>query len=99
MKTYISGQITGLPLADAEDNFLFAEQYLNNMGMQPVNPMKILPYDPKHEWQDYMVADIKELFTCEAIFMLSNWTHSKGARIERAIAVELGLHITYQPKY
>jgi hypothetical protein len=96
IRTYISGQITGLELDHATANFSEAYDDLCKKGYIPVNPMDILPYDPKHEWRDYMLADIKELFNCDAIFMLKNWTHSKGARIERAIAVEMGIQIIYQ---
>lgn len=87
MLTYISGQITGLKIEDAERNFIVAADHLrSNLGLTPINPMEILPYDPKYEWSDYMLADIKELFRCDAIYMLDNWEVSKGARIEHAIA-------------
>ena len=42
-----------------------------------------------------MLADIKELFSCEAIYLLSNWYLSKGARIEKKIAEELHLKIFF----
>lgn len=40
-----------------------------------------------------MVRDIEMLMGCEAIFMLPCWTKSKGARIEKMIAQEMGLKL------
>ena len=96
MKTYISGKITGLDLEDAKALFKEAADNLKEMGLTPLNPMEIIPYNEEFEWEDYMLADIKELFKCDAIFMLSNWKDSKGARVERAIAYEMDLTVFYE---
>lgn len=96
MKTYISGQITGLELSEAQAKFYSAEQHLLSQGYNPVNPMKVCPFNPEYKWEDYMIEDIKALFDCEAIYMLHGWHQSKGARIEHHIAKELGMHIIYQ---
>lgn len=94
-RIYISGQITGLDLKEAEQNFLNKEREVEKDGHTPVNPMKILKFDPKHTWEDYMLADIKELFSCHEIIMLPNWVNSRGAKIEHDIAKHLGLQIHY----
>ncbi len=96
MRTYISGKITGLDITVAKNNFKEAEESLKQIDLIPVNPMEIVPENKDFKWEDYMLADIKELFNCEAIFMLSNWKDSKGARIERAIALEMEINIFYQ---
>lgn len=93
MKVYISGKITGLPLETAKDNFQQVEDDLVKYGHDVVNPMKATPYDESMSWKDYMVKDIKLLLDCDAICLLDNWTSSKGARIEFAIAKELGLEV------
>ena len=36
------------------------------------------------------------MLDCEAIFMLSNWMHSEGAIIERAVAESLKFKILYE---
>lgn len=94
-KVYISGKITGLEYQDAFDNFERAEQEIKDLGGIPVNPMKIKHIE-NADWVDYMEKDIAELLRCEGIYMLNDWGNSKGARIERAIAIELGLSIVYQ---
>lgn len=95
MKTYISGKITGLTLEDAEALFQQAEDHILELKYEPVNPMKLVPYNPDLTWKDYMIADIEALMRCDACFMLKNWTESKGAQLEHTIAQSLGLHIEY----
>ena len=43
-----------------------------------------------------MVACIELLFKCDAVFMLDNWSESRGARIERFIAQQKKMEIFYQ---
>ena len=91
MKIYISGQITGLFIEEAKKQFKEAEVLLKEKGHEVINPFNIIPDNPNPKWEDYMLADIKELFSCEAIYFLNNWHLSKGARIEKRIAEEMNL--------
>ncbi len=93
IKVYISGQISGLIRDDAAKNFECAEKYLISLGFEVINPMKLNPYNPDWSWQQYMVEDIRELFECDAIFLLDNAMNSRGARIELRIASEMNLII------
>lgn len=94
MKIYISGKVSGLDLEEARAKFQLAEVRLRKGGFDPVNPMKINP-TPGLTWEEYMVEDIKHLFKCKSILMLPCWGESKGARIERAIALEHGIAVVY----
>ena len=94
-KIYISGQITGLDIQEASDIFQMAEFHLKNLGWSPINPMTI-KHDHDQSWESYMREDIKELMDCDAIFMLPNWTISKGAKVEHDIAKSLNIPIFYQ---
>ena len=96
MKTYLSGQITGLPEDQAFQNFADAQTYFESLNYEVINPM-LLPHNHDKRWKSYLREDIKALCDCEAIFMLSNFRNSKGARLEHHIAQELGLTIFYQP--
>lgn len=93
---YISGKISGLDTKQAAFLFYDAEIKLLQQFKNVINPMELVPYDPKLTWHYYMVKDIEALLQCDAIFMLKNWGQSKGARVERAIAIELGIEIIYQ---
>lgn len=94
-KIYISSKISGIE-DKAQQLFEDAEAYLREyLGFEVVNPMKI---EHKHDksWTNYMKADIREMMDCDAIYMLKNWTDSKGAEIERRIALDLGMKIIYE---
>ena len=96
-KVYISGKITGLEQQEAFDIFEKAEIEIKELGGTPINPMKI-EHKENSNWYDYMEKDLSALLRCDGIYMLDNWGISKGARIERAVAMELGLSIVYQEK-
>jgi|JI10StandDraft_1071094.scaffolds.fasta_scaffold99777_8 hypothetical protein len=96
MKYYISGKISGLSQEEAYDKFEKAEQDVIKLGFTPVNPMKLIAYDPKLEWEDYMSVDIDSLLRCKGIYLLPDWGSSRGARCEYAIAKELGLDIIFK---
>lgn len=97
MKVYISGKITGLPFEEVEDNFYHAQNRLEEEGFEVVNPLENgLPREA--EWHEHVKADIRLLLECDTIYLLENWKESKGARIERDIAVALGYDIVEQIK-
>lgn len=96
---YISGKIAGLDPYTAKQNFLSAQTTLefNNKGCTIINPYDLhVISNLLVTWEEYMLQDIKFLFRCNTIFMLSNWEDSKGARIERAIAIEMEMKVLYQ---
>jgi hypothetical protein len=47
-------------------------------------------------WRQSMVVCFEALLKCDALYLLNNWRTSRGARIELAVAVELGLEILIQ---
>lgn len=93
---YISGKISGLDLDVAKTHFKAAELELKERGFNTVNPFDLNA--DTAEWKDAMINDITFLFNCDGIYLLNNWRRSRGARIERIIAQELGLFIAYQPR-
>lgn len=96
-RIYISGKISGLDPAEARAKFYAAERAIESFGYVAVNPMKLVE-DCGQSWADFMLADINLLFNCDAIYLLENWRESRGARIEFAIAAELGLQILFQDR-
>lgn len=96
MKIYISGKITGYEPAEAKDKFKRSEKKLTNKGHKAVIPFKVSQAREGKTWEEYMIEDIAALFGCEAIYLHQDWKESKGARIEYAIAKELGLVIIHE---
>lgn len=95
MRIYIAGKITGLSINEYQERFMQANCRLRNMNHYPVDPVYLgtfydLPYEA------YMEIDKILISTCEAIYMLSNWEDSPGARREHEYGKELGLQILYE---
>lgn len=92
MKVYIAGPMTGLP----HFNRPAFQQAAINLSFEkhvPLNPA-ILP-DGLTE-ADYMAVGITMLQRADAIFLLSGWQFSAGARAEHALALKLGLEVIEQ---
>lgn len=91
VKVYIAGPMTGIPNLNFPA-FHEAARRLRAEGHLAVNPAEINA-DPSAGWLECMRADIRELVTCEAIFLLPGWELSRGATLERHIAERLGFAI------
>lgn len=109
-KVYISGAISGLPYEEYTDWFTRAEVYLEANGHTPVNPLKVIACLDEscspvrqtlpdgsflHSWQCYMRHDIIEMLKSDAVAMLPNWRASKGADLEREVALRCGMEILF----
>jgi hypothetical protein len=95
MKCYISGRITGLPEHVYRQMFERGCKEVMLKGLAPVNPVT-LPDNHEKTWKAYMKADLKALKECDAIYMLTNWPESRGAKIEHWFAKRYGKIVIYQ---
>ena len=100
MRTYISGAISS-DMENYKNKFKNAREYLERQGHIAVTPVEVsenlqqrLRREPTYA--EYMRNDLAALFTCEAIYMLSDWKTSPGARLEHRIAVTLAMIVIYQ---
>lgn len=94
-KIYISGKISGLCLEDASVKFKEAEDYFKNLDYDVVNPMR-LPHQHDWSWESFMREDIKAMMDCDGIALLENYKDSKGALIEKQIAIDLSFIVFCQ---
>lgn len=97
MTIYISGPITGVK--NAKKNFIEAEKELRKRHgeyVKIINPFKIAGREKCKTWSDFMRLDIAELVKADAIYMLKGADNSKGAMLERDIAKNLELFISWQ---
>lgn len=94
MKVYISGQISGLDLAEARTRFADAEELLQGLGFDTVNPWDNgLPVDAP--WIKHMCRDLEMLNECSCIYMMDGWRDSKGACIEYDFAIRTGKSVLF----
>lgn len=97
-KWYISGKITGSPANNVVEKFARAEEQVKAFGHEPISPLNN-GLGMEEDWNEHILADIKLLLECDAIYLLKDWQDSKGARIECFVAQECGLEIINQPDY
>lgn len=92
-RIYLAGPMTGLP--DSNYPAFHAEAArLRARGFHVENPAEN-PAPDCGSWCGYMRLAIAQLVTCDAVWLLPGWTGSRGACIEHALAVHLGLAVVY----
>ena len=96
-KIYISGKITGLEITEAEANFQNYEDLLSMHHFEPVNPMK-LNHQHDKSWESYMREDLIAMLQCDGVLMLDGWEDSRGAVIERKLALSIGIKVYHEFK-
>jgi chromosomal replication initiation ATPase DnaA len=91
MKVYISGKISGLPWDKVKEKFEKAKNYLESVGYEVLDPTVLNP--PERSWAESMKVDIRELVSCDALVLLSDWFNSKGAKFEYEIALKVNMPV------
>lgn len=88
-RAYLSGPMSGLPEMNYPAFNAEAER-LRALGFHVENPAE----NPEQSsWEDYMKAAIIQMLSCEVVVMLPGWSESRGALIERELAMRLGLKV------
>lgn len=89
--TYISGPMSSFPDFN-HPAFHKAAANLRSRGVRVENPAENKP-PACGTWEGWMKIAVLQLLRCKSIVMLPGWENSRGARLERKIAGELGLHV------
>jgi hypothetical protein len=89
MKLYICGRISGE--TEYRLKFLLAEERLFKSGYYPVNPAACVPGTA--DWPLAMRQAIRLMLRCDGVALLPDWEESRGAKIEEALARELGMDV------
>lgn len=95
MKIYLSGKISGTDLDYVRCLFDKVATTLRALGHEVTNPL-CNGLSETAPWEEHMAKDIIDLLQCEGIYMLQGWEDSQGARIEHAVAKELGKVVFYE---
>lgn len=96
MKVYIAGKVSGLPIIDVTQKFGAAQKLLESEGFEVINPLTVVSEKGdgwKTKWPEAMKLCIAELMKADAVYLLPCWVDSKGAKIERLIAQNIGIPI------
>lgn len=93
MKIYITGKVTGEPIAECTMKFGAAQKQLEALGHEAINPLAVVN-DWQATWHDAMKLCIKTLMDADAVYILPCHEFSKGATLELQLAGFLNI-----PKY
>lgn len=94
-KIYISGRISGLPIEDVTSKFEAAEAKLKAQGYEVVNPLKNGIPD-NATWEVHVAMDVLLLMGCNIIYLLPDWSLSKGATLEKNLSELTGKKIIFE---
>ncbi len=98
-RIFISGQMHGLSEREWRKNFNDAERELIMHGWHPdniINPAKLSLIYPNLSRCAYLTIDLSMLRDCSAIYVMSNWERSSGARLEVREARSGGLKVLFE---
>ena len=88
-RIYIAGPMSGLPALNYPAFHAKAAE-LRALGFHVENPAEN-PAPHCSSWLGYMRLAVAQLATCDAVYLLPGWRHSRGACVEHQLAVGLGL--------
>lgn len=91
LRIYIAGAITGDP--EYMEKFERAARRIEKAGHVPVNPAK-LPGGKPYKW--YIDTGLQLLAGCDAMYLLSTWRGSRGAKTETDYARAVQLPIFHE---
>ena len=91
-RVYIAGPMTGLPDSNYPA-FNVAAKQLRELGYEVENPAEN-PVPECGSWEAYMRTALAQLVRCDEIHFLRGWASSRGAKLERQVAQELGILIS-----
>lgn len=95
MKIYIAGKITGLDESEIQNKFFKAKTSLIKLEHKTMSPA-VLTANAGFEHEDYMHICYAMIDICDAVYMLSDWQQSKGARMELQYAADHQKIIFYE---
>lgn len=97
-RIYISGPISGHDINERRKKFSMTAGYLEMVrDCEVVNPVAVADEHPEDETtHQHMRRDIELLMTCDLIYMMEGWTHSKGCMVELMVATSIGLPVLFE---
>jgi len=88
-RVYLSGPITNVK--NYKGLFMFAEELAGWEAEQVYNPASQIP--SSSSWKQAMHRCLSEITNYDTVVMLPGWNVSRGARLERDVALACGMRV------
>jgi hypothetical protein len=88
-RIYVCGKITGDP--NYREKFFEEDERLHACGYEPVDPASFIATN--EPWEKAMRTAIRAMLLCDGVSLLPDWKSSKGAKIEKRLALDVGLDV------
>ena len=89
-RVYLSGPITNVK--NYKGLFMFAKELVDfDEAEQIYNPAAQIP--ASSSWEQAMTQCLSEITNYDTVVMLPGWNVSRGARLERDVALACGMHV------
>ena len=88
-RVYLSGPITNVK--NYKGLFMFAEELVGWEAEQVYNPASQIP--SSSSWKQAMHRCLSEITNYDTVVMLPGWNVSRGARLERDVALACGMRV------
>lgn len=85
MRIYISLPISNCDEKAQRDKADKIKMALSKKGHIAINPFEVYAGE-NPQYIDYLLADLRELDKCDAIYLCKGWQQSKGCQLEREFA-------------
>jgi hypothetical protein len=93
---YLAGPMTGYPDWNYPA-FRAAAAYLRALDFQVINPADNFDGRTDLPWDTYLRMAVRQVTESDTVLLLPGWEYSKGAKLERHVALELGIDVmTFQ---
>ncbi len=94
-RIYLSLPISGYDIEERRATALKKKKELEAAGFTVILPLENgLPVDAGT--YAHMKRDFELLLTCDAIYMMERWCHSKGCKVEFDLATAIGLDVYFE---
>jgi hypothetical protein len=92
---YVAGKMSGLPIDNVKEKFNYVANKLIQKGYHVINPLKMADHNDQKSWDESVRLEIKKMLECDEVHLLPDWQESRGAMLERDIALRLGMEVVY----
>lgn len=92
MTVYIAGPMTGYPEANYPA-FAYAATVLRSQGRDVRSPHEVDTGGQERTWEWYMRRTLQMMLDCDEVVLLPGWKESRGARLEKRVAEQLGMPV------